>query len=140
MRTVALMLNRLYLNKVSAVWERVKVIPHRWIRIQERMKNTVLNVFKKQDYGAKWEFFQKMKRTALAGEAKEVAHLQETLKKQRATAIRLITAFYLGKKRRNLFQMLKKVKEFGDYKQFKINTNYRSALRKIVKVYNRKVQ
>jgi hypothetical protein len=76
MRSIALMLNRLYINKLSFVWERVKVIPHRWLKIQERMKNIVENVFRKQDYGAKWDIFQKIKRTSLASESKDVLHLQ----------------------------------------------------------------
>lgn len=66
MRGLSLMLNRLYINKVSFIWERLRIIPHRRLRIQERMKNIVENVFKKQDYGVKWDGFQKMKRTSLA--------------------------------------------------------------------------
>lgn len=76
MRSLALMLNRLYINKLGLVWERTKAIPLRWLRIQERMKSIIENVFKKQDYGAKWELFQKMKRTALASECRDVLHLQ----------------------------------------------------------------
>lgn len=41
MRSIALMLNRLYINKVSFVWERMKIIPFRWYKIQERMKNII---------------------------------------------------------------------------------------------------
>ena len=76
MKTLALMANRLYINKMSYIWERLKIIPLRWFKLKERMNNTVENVFRKQDYLAKWEIFQKMKRTALASESKEVAHLQ----------------------------------------------------------------
>lgn len=36
--------------------------------------------------------------------------------------------------------MLKKMKEFGDWQQYKINTKFRSGLRKVIKVYNKKVQ
>lgn len=60
------MLNRLYTNKVSAVWERVKVLPHRWLKVQLRMKSTIENVYRKQDYLAKWQGLQKIKRTAMA--------------------------------------------------------------------------
>jgi hypothetical protein len=76
MKAIALLLNRLYINKLTFVWERIKIIPHRWIRIQERMKATIENVFRKQDYAAKWDYFQNMKRTSLASENREVQHLQ----------------------------------------------------------------
>ena len=76
MRIIALMLNRLYINKVSFVWERIKMIPYRWYKIQERMKNIIENVFRKQDYVAKWDGFQKFKRTSLASESRDVMHLQ----------------------------------------------------------------
>lgn len=76
MKTIALILARLYSNKLAFVWERLRLIPHRRLRIQERMKSTIENVFRKQDYGAKWDGFQKLKRTSLAGEAREVQQLQ----------------------------------------------------------------
>jgi hypothetical protein len=61
------------------------------------------------------------------------------LKKQRGTAIRLITAFFLGKKRSNFYAILKKFKDFGDWKQFNINTNYRKAFRKIISIHKKKI-
>ena len=63
------MLNRLYINKVSAIWERVKIIPYRWLKVQQRMKNTVENIFRKQDYNAKWQGYQRIKRAAMAHES-----------------------------------------------------------------------
>ncbi len=103
------------------------------------MRSIVENLYKKQDYVARWDAFQKCKRTALASEQKQVIHFKEILKKQRATAIRLITAFFLGKKRSNLFAILKKFKDYGDWKQFNINTNFRKAFRKIIKIHNKKI-
>ena len=74
------------------------------------MKSIIENVFKKQDYAAKWEMLQKIKRSSLAVEQKYVNSLQSILKKQRGTAIRLLTAFVIGKKRSNFHFMLKKIK------------------------------
>lgn len=51
-----------------------------------------------------------IRRVALNMEEKEVALLKLTLKKQRATAIKLITAFFVGKRRINLFLIIKKLK------------------------------
>ena len=46
----------------------------------------------------------------------------------------------MGKKRKGLQLILKKLKEFGDWQQYKINTSYRSGLRKIIKVHGKKLQ
>lgn len=46
----------------------------------------------------------------------------------------------MGKKRKGLQLILKKLKEFGDWQQYKINTSYRSGLRKIIKVHGKKMQ
>lgn len=68
MKTLALMVNRLYLNKVAYYWERIKLLPLRWLKIKYRLKNTVENVFRKQDYLTKWVGFQRIKRSAMAAE------------------------------------------------------------------------
>lgn len=52
----------------------------------------------------------------------------------------MITAFVMGKKRKGLHFMLKRLREFGDWQQFKINTSYRSGIRKMIKVHNKKMQ
>jgi hypothetical protein len=36
------------------------------MKIQERMRSIVENLYKKQDYVARWDAFQKCKRTAIA--------------------------------------------------------------------------
>jgi hypothetical protein len=46
----------------------------------------------------------------------------------------------VGKKRKSFLTMVGKIKQFGEEKQFKINTKYRRGIRKIIKLYNRKQQ
>jgi hypothetical protein len=131
---------RLYNNRLASSWERIKLVPYKWLKIQERMKRTVENVFKKQDYLAKWDSFQKVRKAAIVAEQKEVQHLKQTLQKQRGTAIRLLTAFVMGKRKTNFQLMMKKLKEVGDWKVFQMNTNHRTAIRTISRVVNRKIQ
>jgi len=56
---------RLFSNRMTYSWERIRVIPLKLIRIQERMKQTIEGVFTKQDYLTKWAGFQQVKKEAL---------------------------------------------------------------------------
>lgn len=70
MKNIAWITNRLFNNKMSSAWTRLKIIPLKRLKIQERMRSIVENLYKKQDYVARWDAFQKCKRTALASEQK----------------------------------------------------------------------
>ena len=70
MKNIAWITNRLFVNKLSNAWAKLKNIPLRRLKIQERMKSIVENLYKKQDYVARWDAFQKCKRTAIASEQK----------------------------------------------------------------------
>lgn len=65
--------------------------------------------------------------------------MKDVLKKQRATAIRLLTAFVVGKKRELLHSMLNELKDRGETRQSRLNNNGRLVIRKIVKIFGRKV-
>lgn len=98
------------------------------------MKQTVEAVFRKQEYLAKWGAFQQIKREALLVEEMEIKQLKVTLQKQRGTAIRLLSAFAQGKKRANFMWMLKQLKQVGNWRQFQLNSKYRSGIRTLNRI------
>ena len=77
------------------------------------MKKVIEGVFRRQDYQKKWEAFQNIRRVQLSSEKRDYLHAKEVLKKQRGTAIRLFTAFVIGKKRSILNKVLGQLKDIG---------------------------
>lgn len=103
------------------------------------MKRAIEGVFKRQDYLARWEGFQNIRRAALTSEKNEHLHLKDVLKKQRGTAIKLIMNFMMGKKRDILESMLCLVRERGEVRQHQENSNFRRGLRVIVRIFSQKM-
>lgn len=61
------------------------------------------------------------------------------LKKQRVTALRMLTYFMMGKKRDILHTTLKRLRERGGINQFNINNNFRKGIRSMIKITSRKM-
>lgn len=74
------------------------------------MKKVIEAVFRRQDYQKKWEAFQNIRRVAIISEKRDYLHSKEILKKQRGTAIRLLTAFVVGKKRSILQKVIRQLR------------------------------
>ena len=64
-KIILLLLNRLISLRLAHAFEQVHYIPQREIRLQQRMKKVVEGVFRRQDYLAKWEGFQNIRKLAL---------------------------------------------------------------------------
>ena len=77
------------------------------------MKKVIEAVYRRQNYQKKWDAFQNMRRVAIVSEKRDFLHSKEILKKQKGTAIRLLTAFVLGKKRRIFHRVLSQFREVG---------------------------
>ena len=137
---LSMIVHRLFGARVTDGFERIRRIPHRRLTIQLRMRGLVESLFKRQDCHSKWASFQNIKRRAIEVEHREVQYLGGTLKKQRATMIRLLTAFMLGKKRRILHMVIKQVKEYGNWRELSWNTHHRKALRTCTRIVRGRLQ
>jgi hypothetical protein len=54
-------------------------------------------------------------------------------------AIRLLTAFVVGKKRSTFQRVLGQLREVGEMRQYHINSNCRNSLRIMIKIFYRKM-
>jgi hypothetical protein len=135
---LALLVSRLFTSRTAETFEKLRLLPLRKEAMRVRMRRNIENLFKRHDYLDKWEGLQKIKREAIAAEKVEHERLRAVLKKQRGTAIRLMTHFMVGKKRDILHSTIDRLRERGEIQQQRISNGFRKGIRTMTRIVGRR--